>query len=229
LLPFTWPSTEPDLNILYWGLLNNVLGTIVELSQKNRKLHNTPNDVGRISTAVSHRAMNGRSQLAASILKSVSLIDHCLPSTIQTTHVQILVKAVGFTVEEISTNGSSIWLSILWNLWSHFMNCRPSLQIALPWWNSKNHKFWEMIHRFGFLTFAKPNWSWARARKCQISSITTLEKSKWLNFHARATWLVEFPTSNYIIWQKLATKITWLAEFPVWKNLIEQDLDDEIM
>jgi hypothetical protein len=34
LLPLAWPSTEPDLSILYWGLLNNVPKTIGEVSQK---------------------------------------------------------------------------------------------------------------------------------------------------------------------------------------------------
>ena len=42
-------------------------------------------------------------RLVASILKSLSLIDHCIPSTIQTTHVSLFPKAVGFIIEEFST------------------------------------------------------------------------------------------------------------------------------
>ncbi len=114
MLLLAWPSTEPDLNILYWGLLNNVLRTIVELSHKNRTLHN----IRDADHFVFRRAWSGpsvkpsnqqlvlrrrSSQLAASTLKSPSLIDHCFRSTIQTIHVPLLPKAVGFTIEEFLT------------------------------------------------------------------------------------------------------------------------------
>ncbi len=46
--------------------------------------------------------MNTTNQrLAASMLKSLFLIDHCVSSTIQ---VLLLAKAVGFTIEEFSTS-----------------------------------------------------------------------------------------------------------------------------
>jgi hypothetical protein len=43
------------------------------------------------------------SRLAASMLKSLFLINHCLSSTIQTIQVLLLAKTVGFTIEEFST------------------------------------------------------------------------------------------------------------------------------
>jgi hypothetical protein len=37
------------------------------------------------------------------------LIDHCLSSTIQTIHVPILAKAVGFTIEEFSIKNKKVY------------------------------------------------------------------------------------------------------------------------
>jgi hypothetical protein len=52
-------------------------------------------------------------RLVASILKSLSLIDHCLPSTIQTTHVSLLAKALGFIKKEFSTRNNKV-CTLLW-------------------------------------------------------------------------------------------------------------------
>jgi hypothetical protein len=37
------------------------------------------------------------------------LIDHCLPSTIETIHVSLLAKAVRFTIEEFSTRNKKVY------------------------------------------------------------------------------------------------------------------------
>jgi hypothetical protein len=46
------------------------------------------------------------------MLKSISIIDHCLASTIQTIHVPLLEKAVGFTIEEFSRRNIKVYTLI---------------------------------------------------------------------------------------------------------------------
>jgi hypothetical protein len=108
---------------MFWEL------SIVELSHKNRNLHNLRDDNNFFSEPhevdlqwnlqISDYSFVGappgcHSRQAAPMLKSISLTDHCLPSTIQTIHVPLLVKAVGFTVEEISTRNNKVY-TLLWN------------------------------------------------------------------------------------------------------------------
>jgi hypothetical protein len=48
-------------------------------------------------------------RLAASMLNSLPLIKHCLPFTIQTVHVPLILKAVGFKMEEFSTRNNKVY------------------------------------------------------------------------------------------------------------------------
>ncbi len=106
---------------LAWGLLNNVLRTIVEFSQRNRKLHNIYHeDHFYFRAAWSEPSMDPSNlrlvvhrrhwRLAASMLKSPSLMYQCLPSTILTIHVSLLPKVVRFTIEEFSTRNNKVYI-----------------------------------------------------------------------------------------------------------------------
>jgi hypothetical protein len=45
------------------------------------------------------------------MFKCISLIDHSLPSTIQTVHVSLLAKIIEFTIEEFSIGNHKVYTS----------------------------------------------------------------------------------------------------------------------
>jgi len=145
LLPLAWLSTVPDLNIFCWRLLNNVLRTVVELSHKNRTLHNIRDADHFFSEAhevdLQWNLQISHSRLVASMLKSLFLIDYCLPSTIQTIHGSLLAKAVRFTIEEFATRNKKVYtivnylLKLCFEIFLQNRHCIEIPHIIAYWWN----------------------------------------------------------------------------------------------